>query len=142
MSDSDKTSFATTGSGKSEAEVAFELVSKLKGQGVWGERNITPILDMYAECLDAVRGLRAYPGQNRVDTEVTSAKKQSSQQVQPQQPAQTPVAQPAPQAQAAPQAKAAPQTQPTQQAQAAPHQPAQQSVQGQQQILQQVFQTG
>lgn len=142
MSDSDKTSFATTGSGKSEAEVAFELVSKLKGQGVWGERNITPILDMYAECLDAVRGLRAYPGQNRVDTEVTSAKKQSTQQVQPQQPAQTPVAQPAPQAQAAPQAKAAPPTQPTQQAQAAPHQPAQQSVQGQQQILQQVFQTG
>ena len=136
MSDSDKTSFATTGSGKSEAEVAFELVSKLKGQGVWGERNITPILDMYAECLDAVRGLRAYPGQNRVDTEVTSAKKQSTQQVQPQRPAQTPVAQPAPQAQAAPQ------TQPTQQAQAAPHQPAQQSVQGQQQILQQVFQTG
>ena len=130
MSDSDKTSFATTGSGKSEAEVAFELVSKLKGQGVWGERNITPILDMYAECLDAVRGLRAYPGQNRVDTEVTSAKKQSTQQVQPQQPAQTPVAQPAPQ------------TQLTQQAQAAPHQPAQQSVQGQQQILQQVFQTG
>lgn len=142
MSDSDKTSFATTGSGKSEAEVAFELVSKLKGQGVWGERNITPILDMYAECLDAVRGLRAYPGQNRVDTEVTSAKKQSTQQVQPQRPAQTPVAQPAPQAQAAPQAKAAPPTQPTQQAQAAPHQPAQQSVQGQQQILQQVFQTG
>ena len=130
MSESDKTSFATTGSGKSEAEVAFELVSKLKGQGVWGERNITPILDMYAECLDAVRGLRAYPGQNRVDTEVTSAKKQSTQQVQPQQPAQTPVAQPAPQ------------TQLTQQAQAAPHQPAQQSVQGQQQILQQVFQTG
>lgn len=136
MSDSDKTSFATTGSGKSEAEVAFELVSKLKGQGVWGERNITPILDMYAECLDAVRGLRAYPGQNRVDTEVTSAKKQSTQQVQPQQPAQTPVAQPAPQTQPKQQAQA------TQQAQAAPHQPAQQSVQGQQQILQQVFQTG
>ena len=67
MSDSNKTEpFAATGSGKSEAEVAFELVSKLKGQGVWGEKNMPQILDMYAECLDAVKGLRAYSGQRRV----------------------------------------------------------------------------
>ena len=61
-----------SGSGKSEAEIAFELVSKLKGQGVWGERNITAILDMYAECLDATRGLRQYPGQNRIDAPITT----------------------------------------------------------------------
>ena len=41
-------SFATAGSGKSEAEVAFDLLNKLKGQGVWGERNKDAILDMYA----------------------------------------------------------------------------------------------
>jgi len=62
--------FATTGSGKSEAEVAFDLLNKLKGQGVWGERNMPAILDMYAECLDAVRGYRVYEGQNRVETPV------------------------------------------------------------------------
>ena len=55
-------SFATAGSGKSEAEVAFDLLSKLKGQGVWGERNVGAILDMYAECLDAAKGFRAYEG--------------------------------------------------------------------------------
>ena len=58
--------FAASGSGKSPEEIAFELVSKLKGQGVWGERNRSEILDMYAECLDAVKGLRSYDGQNRV----------------------------------------------------------------------------
>lgn len=58
--------FATAGSGKSEPEVAFDLLNKLKGQGVWGERNKSAILDMYAECLDAVKGLRAYEGQSRV----------------------------------------------------------------------------
>ena len=61
---------ATAGSGKSEAEIAFELLSKLKGQGVWGERNIGEILDMYAECLDATRGLRRYEGQNRFDAPI------------------------------------------------------------------------
>jgi len=61
-----------TGSGKSEAEIAFELVNKLKGQGVWGERNMTAILDMYAECLDATRGLRKYAGQNRYDAPTTA----------------------------------------------------------------------
>ena len=65
-------SFATAGSGKSPAEVAFELVSKLKGQGVWGEKNMPEILDMYAECLDAANGLRAYPGQNRVEAPVST----------------------------------------------------------------------
>jgi len=47
MSDNNDTqSFAAASSGKSEAEVAFELLNKLKGQGVWGERNIGAILDM------------------------------------------------------------------------------------------------
>jgi len=32
-------------SGKSKEEIAFELVSKLKGLGVWGENNIDSILD-------------------------------------------------------------------------------------------------
>jgi len=51
-------------SGKSSEEVAFDLVAKLKGMGVWGEKNMSDILDMYAECLDAVKGTREYvPGQ-------------------------------------------------------------------------------
>lgn len=58
--------FATSGSGKSEAEVAFDLLNKLKGQGIWGERNKSDILDMFAECLDAVKGYRVYEGQNRL----------------------------------------------------------------------------
>jgi len=62
--------FATAGSGKSDPEVAFDLLNKLKGQGVWGEKNKPAILDMYAECLDAVKGLRAYEGQNRIETPV------------------------------------------------------------------------
>lgn len=45
-------------SGKSKEEIAFELVSKLKGVGVWGENNMGQILDMYAECLEATSGLR------------------------------------------------------------------------------------
>ena len=72
MSDMKPQEFATAGSGKSPEEIAFDLVNKLKGQGVWGERNKSAILDMYAECLDATRGLRAYPGQNRIDTPITS----------------------------------------------------------------------
>ena len=31
-------------SGKSKEEIAFELVSKLKGVGVWGENNMQAIL--------------------------------------------------------------------------------------------------
>jgi len=49
-------------SGKSKEEVAFELVAKLKGVGVWGENNRTEILDMYAECLEATSGLRKFKG--------------------------------------------------------------------------------
>ena len=57
---SDQPSVSATG--KSKEEVAFDLVSKLKGQGVWGERNIGPILDMYAECLIAAKGQRIVEG--------------------------------------------------------------------------------
>lgn len=49
-------------SGKSKEEIAFELVSKLKGVGVWGENNMKQILDMYAECLEATSGLRDVDG--------------------------------------------------------------------------------
>ncbi len=78
MSDSKETQpFAAQGSGKSPEEIAFELVNKLKGQGVWGERNISAILDMYAECLDAAKGLRAYPGQNRVEAPIQGAEPSS-----------------------------------------------------------------
>lgn len=49
-------------SGKSKEEVAFELVSKLKGVGVWGENNMVAILDMYSECLEATSGLRSVDG--------------------------------------------------------------------------------
>ena len=79
--------------GKSKEEVAFELVAKLKGVGVWGEHNRAEILDMYAECLEATSGLRQLPGRKPV------AQPQAQAQVQPQ-------AQPAPataQPQAAPQ---------------------------------------
>jgi len=49
-------------SGKSKEEIAFELVAKLKGVGVWGENNMQQILDMYAECLEATSGLRSAQG--------------------------------------------------------------------------------
>ena len=49
-------------SGKSKEEIAFELVAKLKGVGVWGENNMQQILDMYAECLEATSGLRSVQG--------------------------------------------------------------------------------
>lgn len=49
-------------SGKSKEEIAFELVAKLKGVGVWGENNRAEILDMYAECLEATSGLRSVGG--------------------------------------------------------------------------------
>ena len=121
MSESNESqALASTGSGKSEAEIAFELLNKLKGQGVWGERNIEAILNMYAECLDAAKGLRAYPGQARIDTPITtrvaaaaSATPQATAQHQPT---------------VQPQAPQAPQ--PT-----APQQP----VHTQQQVLQQAF---
>ena len=49
-------------SGKSKEEIAFVLVSKLKGVGVWGENNMQAILDMYAQCLEATSGLRSVGG--------------------------------------------------------------------------------
>ena len=111
-----------SGSGKSEAEIAFELVNKLKGQGVWGERNITAILDMYAECLDAARGLRQYPGQKRYDAPIAEGNTPAKQTTEE---ASAPTAQEAtPQADAAPAQAAAP-AQPVQQApQPAPAQQA------------------
>jgi len=126
MSDTDAQDFTATGSGKSEAEVAFELLSKLKGQGVWGERNIGAILDMYAECLDAAKGLRAYEGQSRIDV-----------------PIKAPAVKPTAQHQQTPQQPPAQQTQPPQQQQmtTAP-QPAAQPVHAQQQILQQAYKQG
>lgn len=97
--------------GKSKEEVAFELVAKLKGVGVWGEHNRAEILDMYAECLEATSGLRQLPGRKPVAKPQT----QAQAQVQPQ-------AQPAPA---------------TAQPQAAPQQPV---VQQQQQRVQQAYQ--
>ncbi len=74
MSENNKSEpFAAAGSGKSDAEVAFDLLNKLKGQGVWGERNMPTILDMYAECLDAVKGYRVYNGQSRVEAPIRRA---------------------------------------------------------------------
>jgi len=116
MSDMDAVELTAAGSGKSEAEVAFELVSKLKGQGVWGERNMAAILDMYAECLDAAKGLRAYEGQKRVEVAILNTANEVVPQKIPQQSpltTQPPAAprQVAPPA-AAPQAQAVPQQQP------------------------------
>jgi type 1 fimbria pilin len=88
MSDFEAQDLTAAGSGKSEAEVAFELVSKLKGQGVWGERNMAAILDMYAECLDAAKGLRAYEGQKRVEVAIQKSAGEPILQVAPP---QTPV---------------------------------------------------
>ncbi len=49
-------------SGKSKEEVAFEILSKLKGVGIWGENNQEAILDMYSKCLEATAGLREVDG--------------------------------------------------------------------------------
>ena len=81
--------------GKSKEEIAFELVSKLKGVGVWGENNMSSILDMYAVCLEATSGKRKFKDQ----TETAS-------QPAPQQPPMTtsqPNVQPMMQQHAAPQ---------------------------------------
>jgi len=87
MSDFEAQELTAAGSGKSEAEVAFELLNKLKGQGVWGERNLSAILDMYAECLDAAKGLRAYEGQKRVEVAIqTSVSEPILQTAPPQTP--------------------------------------------------------
>ncbi len=70
-------------SGKSKEEIAFELVSKLKGVGVWGENNMSSILDMYAECLEATSGNRQVKGL-KPQTAIPAP-----QQFVPQQPAAT-----------------------------------------------------
>jgi len=43
---------------KTQEEVAFDMLSKLKGLGVWGEGNKDEILDLFAECLIAAKGQR------------------------------------------------------------------------------------
>jgi len=68
--------------GKSKEEVAFELVAKLKGVGVWGEHNRAEILDMYAECLEATSGLRQLPGRKPVAKPQTQAPVQARPQAQ------------------------------------------------------------
>jgi len=128
MSENESQSLASTGSGKSEAEIAFELLNKLKGQGVWGERNITAILDMYAECLDATKGLRAYEGQKRVEVAI---QKSAGEPILQQAPAQTPVNMQPPPATRQPAPPVAPQPQ-----QAAPQE---QPVRVQQQALAQAY---
>lgn len=47
---------------KTQEEIAFELLSKLKGLGVWGEGNKNEILDLFAECLIAAKGQRRVKG--------------------------------------------------------------------------------
>ena len=60
-------------SGKSKEEIAFELVAKLKGVGVWGENNMQQILDMYAECLEATSGLRSAQGRKPSALQIAEA---------------------------------------------------------------------
>ncbi len=158
MSDDTKAKpFATASSGKSPEEIAFELVNKLKGQGVWGERNISAILDMYAECLDATKGLRIYDGQSRIEAPIKKAAglqtpaepiaQAAPQMVQPTAPqnVQAQIAQA--QAQQAAQAQIQAQAQAAHQQQQAhipqqTTQPAAQPVHAQQAHLQQAFKQG
>jgi len=71
-------------SGKSKEEIAFELVSKLKGVGVWGENNMTSILDMYAECLEATSGMRnKKPMPQQASSPQTGAPNLAAQSVPP-----------------------------------------------------------
>ena len=130
MSDSELGAFATAGSGKSTAEVAFDLLNKLKGQGVWGERNLSDILDMYAECLDAANGHRAYAGQDRVESPVKKPASPTQARAQLQPPAA-----PAMQARPATPLQAPPQQQTQPRAQ-------QQPVHAQQAAVQQAFKPG
>jgi len=75
-------------SGKSKEEVAFELVSKLKGVGVWGENNMSQILDMYALCLEATSGLRELDGKTPSALKLQGvASKATPAKSAPQQPA-------------------------------------------------------
>lgn len=87
--------------GKSKEEIAFELVAKLKGVGVWGENNRAEILDMYAECLEATSGLRKVKGVTSAVAANAPAPQQFAPQTVPQAPA--PQRPPQPVQQAAPQ---------------------------------------
>ena len=80
-------------SGKSKEEIAFDLVAKLKGVGVWGENNMQQILDMYAECLEATSGQRTLPGRKPV-AQAAPAPQRAPVQAPTQ--AQAPVQTPAP----------------------------------------------
>ena len=122
-------------SGKTAEEVAFDLVAKLKGMGVWGEKNMPDILDMYAECLDAAKGKRKYiPGrailepaeQAKLDAVYKQAQQRKAQGAQPAQ------------QQAAPAQQRAQTQAPQPQAQA----PQAQTPQAQQQQLQQAYKQG
>lgn len=104
-------------SGKSKEEIAFELVSKLKGVGVWGENNMVAILDMYAECLEATSGLRGVDGRKTSAVQLAEAVAKAASPAAPAPaPRQTAPAprQPAP-AQHAVQPAAQPQVRPQQQ---------------------------
>lgn len=81
-------------SGKSKEEVAFELVSKLKGVGVWGENNKVEILDMYALCLEATSGLRAVEGRKPSAVRLAAADTASAPAATPPQRPAAPVQQP------------------------------------------------
>jgi len=118
-------------SGKSKEEIAFELVSKLKGVGVWGENNRSEILDMYAECLEATSGFRSVNGK----TPAALLMKEQMAAAPAQQPvaAQRP---PAPQAPVAPPAPVQPPAQPPVQ----PPVAQQPQVRQQQQMVQQAYQ--
>ncbi|MEP6342362.1 MAG: hypothetical protein ABJ275_03530 [Maricaulaceae bacterium] len=127
-------------SGKTPEEIAFELVAKLKGMGVWGERNMPDILDMYAECLDAAQGKRKYiPGRCIMEpadkAKLDALHKAKAQQAQHPQQAQQ---QRAPQAQPQAQAQHAQMQRAPQPHAAAPAQPVHQ----QQQMVQQAFKQG
>lgn len=86
---------------KTQEEIAFEMLSKLKGLGVWGEGNKDEILDLFAECLIAAQGRRRVKALEAA--EIAPAFKPGFKQAQPfvppaqNQPAQAPHAQ-APQA--------------------------------------------
>lgn len=102
-------------SGKSKEEIAFELVAKLKGVGVWGENNMVAILNMYAECLEATSGLRS------VDGKTPSALKLAEQSSLPAKAA--PTAAPAPAAAPVLQVRQAAPAAPAPRPPAAPQQP-------------------
>ena len=76
-------------SGKTKEEIAFDLVSKLKGVGVWGENNKAQILDMYAECLEATSGLRNIDGKTPSALRLPSQGTAPSQSASPKAAAQT-----------------------------------------------------